>query len=55
MITVTLLDLVNAICDQTDSEAEVLAAVIHLVNSGKVRLGGSFRDACFDLDLLETA
>ena len=55
MITVTLLDLVNAISDQTDSEAEVIAAVVHLVNSGKVRLGGAFRGACFDIDTLRTA
>ena len=55
MITVTLLDLVNAIVDQTDSEAEVIATVVHLVNSRKVRLGGSFRGAYFEIDNLRRA
>jgi hypothetical protein len=50
MITITLLDLVNAISDQTDSDAEVVATVVHLVNSRTVRLGGSFRGARIDVD-----
>lgn len=55
MITVTLLDLVNAISDQTDSEAEVVATVVHLVNSRQVRLGGSFRGARIDVAALRSA
>ena len=50
MITVTLLDLVNAISDQADSEEEVVATVVHLVNSRQVQLGGSFRGATIDVD-----
>jgi hypothetical protein len=50
MITITLLDLVNAIADQSDSDEEIVATVIHLVNSKQVVLGGSFRGAEIDLD-----
>jgi hypothetical protein len=46
---VTLLDLVTAITEHARSEAEVIATVIHLVNTGKVRLCGTFRGARFDL------
>ena len=48
----TLLDLVNAICDTGATETEVVATVVHLVNSGAVRLCGNFRGARFDLDAL---
>src|SRR5262245_7998196 len=44
----TLLDLVTAVSDVTDSEDEVVATVVHLVNSGAVRLCGTFRGARFD-------
>ena len=45
----TLLDLVNAVCDHARSEAEVIATVVSLVNSGRIRLCGNFKDARFDL------
>lgn len=45
--TVTLLDLVTAIMAHTRSDAELIAVVVHLVNSGAVRLGGNFRGATF--------
>jgi hypothetical protein len=45
----TLLDLVTAVTDEANSEDEVIATVVHLVNSGIVRLCGSFRGARFDL------
>jgi len=45
----TLLDLVTAVNDEADSEDEVIATVVHLVNSGTVRLCGNFRGARFDL------
>ena len=45
----TLLDLVNAVSVHAGSEAEVIATVVHLVNSGRVRLCGNFRGARFDL------
>jgi len=45
----TLLDLVTAVNDVSDSEDEVIATVVHLVNSGLVRLCGNFRGARFDL------
>jgi hypothetical protein len=45
---VTLLDLVTAVGDAAGSEDEVVATIVHLVNSGAVRLCGSFRGARFD-------
>ena len=48
-LNVTLLDLVNAVSDQARSEAEVIAAVVYLVNSGRVRLCGTFKGARIDL------
>jgi hypothetical protein len=41
----TLLDLIEAVAEVTDSEAEQVSVVAHLVNSGRVRLTGSFRRA----------
>ncbi len=41
----TLLDLVQAICDVTDDDGEVVATVRHLLRSGKVRLCGNFSGA----------
>jgi len=45
----TLLDLVKAVSDHARSEAEVIATVVYLVNSGRVRLCGNFKGARFDL------
>jgi len=47
--TFTLLDLVNAVSSCAESDDEVVATIVHLVNSGIVRLGGNFRGARFDL------
>jgi len=47
--TVTLFDLVSAVSDYAKSEAELVATVAHLVNSGRVRLGGHFSGARIDL------
>ena len=46
---VTLLDLVNAVAEHARSEAEVIATVVYMVNSGRVRLCGTFKGAHFDL------
>ena len=40
---VTMLDLVTAISEDAVSEAEVIATVVYMVNSGRVRLNGNFR------------
>ena len=42
---VTLLDLVAALGDFGASDKEVVWAVVHLVDSGRVRLIGQFREA----------
>ena len=38
--TTTLLELVTAVTDEAESEDEVIATVVHLVNSGAVSLCG---------------
>jgi hypothetical protein len=43
-LRLTLLELVGAVCDVTDTDAEVVATVIHMIETGRVRLSGSFRD-----------
>ncbi len=40
---VTLLELVDAVCDVTDDDQEVVATVLSLLRSGRVELCGSFR------------
>ena len=42
---VTLLELVKAVCDLTDDDAEVVATVLAMLRSGRVRLCGNFREA----------
>jgi hypothetical protein len=46
----TMLDLVQAVSASARTDAEVVATVVFLVNSGAVRLCGNFRGARFDLD-----
>jgi hypothetical protein len=45
----TLLDLITAVSDFARSEAEVVATVVYMVNSGRVRLCGNFKGAHFDV------
>jgi hypothetical protein len=40
--TLTLLDLVAAVAEAAGSEEEVVAAVHHLIESGRVKLVGNF-------------
>lgn len=51
----TLLDLVNAVSQSTRTEAEVIATVVDLVNSGRVRLCGNFAGERFALDVVGRA
>jgi hypothetical protein len=41
----TLLELVQAICDVTEDDGEVVATVRHMLRSGELRLCGNFRGA----------
>ena len=50
--TVTMKDLVSAVAENAENDAEILATVVYLVNSGKVRLGGHLAGARFDMDAL---
>ena len=43
-LRVTLLELVEAISDITNTDAEVVDTVIYMVATGRVRLSGTFRD-----------
>jgi len=49
---VTMLDLVTVVAENAKSEAEVVATVVHMVNTGLVRLDGKLRGAHFDLRAL---
>ena len=52
-LNVTLLDLVNAVSEQARNDAEVIATVAYLVNSGRAQLRGTFKGARFDLRTLD--
>ena len=52
---VTLLELVNAVAEDTRSEAELIATVAYMVNRGQVRLCGNFKGWRFDLSTLAAA
>jgi hypothetical protein len=45
----TMLDLVIAVQDHARTDAEVVATLAHLINSGAVRLCGTFKGARIDL------
>ena len=44
----TLLELVRSISQVTDDEREVVATVLEMLRSGRVRLIGNFRDVPVD-------
>jgi hypothetical protein len=48
----TLLELVEAVSDHAETDTEVVATVVHLVNSDQVQLCGNFRGARFELDTI---
>jgi len=48
-LKMTLLELVNAVSGYAESEAELIATVVYLVNSGRVRPCGNFAGVRFDL------
>ncbi len=41
--SLTLLELVGSVCDVTDNDDEVIATVLQMLRSGRVRLCGNFR------------
>ncbi len=43
-LEVTLLELVGAVSDECETEAEVVATVLYILGSGRARLRGSFRN-----------
>ena len=46
----TLLELLSVVNEMAKTEDEAIATIVHLVNSGTVRLGGTFRGARIDLE-----
>lgn len=46
---ITMLELVTAVAEHARTEAELIATVVHMINSGAVRLSGTFRGARIDL------
>ncbi len=42
-MSVTLLEVVRAVGDITSDDHEIVATVLHLIASGKIRLRGNFR------------
>jgi len=44
----TLLELVSAVGNHAATEAELIATVVYLVNSGTVRLCGTFKGSRFE-------
>lgn len=47
-VDVTLLELVGAVCEVSDDDHEVVATVVHMLSSGRVRLCGNFRGCRVD-------
>jgi hypothetical protein len=45
----TLLDLVRAIGDVTNDDREIVATVLHMLRSGRLRLSGNFRGVLSDV------
>jgi hypothetical protein len=54
-LQLTLLDLVNTVSEYAATDDEVVATVVHLVNSGQVELCGNFLGARFDLETTAVA
>lgn len=49
-IRVTMLELVEAVTEFANNDAEVVATVVHMVNTGAVELCGNFRGMTFAAD-----
>jgi hypothetical protein len=46
--SLTLLELVGSVCDVTANDEEVVATVLQMLRSGRVRLCGNFRGSSID-------
>ncbi|MBW1882522.1 MAG: hypothetical protein JRJ58_03260 [Deltaproteobacteria bacterium] len=47
-LPLTLLELVQAVNEVSDSENEPVATVVYMLRSGRIQLAGSFRDESLD-------
>jgi hypothetical protein len=43
-VDTTLLELIQAIAEETNDDREIVATVLHLLRTRRVRLAGNFRD-----------
>jgi hypothetical protein len=48
----TLLELVQTVSDYAETDAEIVATIVYLVNSGRVQLCGNLRGARFELETI---
>ena len=46
--SLTLLELIQAVNEVSESEQELVATVVYMLKSGRIHLTGNFRDACLD-------
>lgn len=47
-IQTTLLDLVRAVSESTEDDAEVVSTIVHMLRTGRVELSGTFRNEPID-------
>ncbi len=47
-LPLTLLELVQAVNEVSDSENELISTVVYMLRSGRIQLAGSFRDESLD-------
>ena len=47
-LSLTLLELVQAISEVSESEQEIIGTVVYMLRSGRVRLAGNFRGSVAD-------
>jgi len=47
-VQTTLLDLVRAVSETTEDDAEVVCAILHMLRTGRVELCGSFANEPID-------
>jgi hypothetical protein len=47
-LSLTLLELVQAVSETCESDKEIVATVVYMLRSGRIRLAGNFRDCGAD-------
>jgi hypothetical protein len=47
-LQLTLLELIQAVSEVSETENELIASVVYMLQSGRIRLSGNFRDLAID-------